>query len=156
MSYVPKYQTKLAAGLDLPAAEFGVVPPGSTLAVDTGLTLKDLLPKDLEAYLPILNVSGGDYTLYAEIRSRSGLAFKYNVHAFHGIIDLDYSDTIKVLLINNGKEKFEVHPSDRIAQLVFGLTYRPTHLLTDTERTGGFGSTDVKEETTDGDLCTED
>lgn len=136
MSLIPKYQTKLAAGLDLPAVEFVTIPAGGTAVVDTGLKLDDLLTTtDLAWPIP----SG--CLLYAEIRSRSGLAFRHGVHAFHGVIDLDYKDNIKVLLTNTGKEKFDIHPSDRVAQLVFGITYRPAHLLTSTERSGGFGST---------------
>ena len=144
MPILPQYQTSLAAGVDLPSAEFTSIPAGSTATVDTGLKLSDLLTAtDLAWPIP----SG--CLLYAEIRSRSGLAFKHGIHAFHGIVDLDFKDNIKVLLINNGKEKFDVHPSDRIAQLVFGVTYRPKHLLTSTERTGGFGSTGTKEEKED-------
>jgi dUTP pyrophosphatase len=132
----PQYQTALAAGLDLPAAEFTFINAGETVSVDTGLTLDDLLTTTDRAW-PI--PSG--CILEAQIRGRSGLAFKHKVTAFHGTIDLDYKQTIKVLLTNNGKERFEIHPHDRIAQLVFGVVYRPAHLLTSTERKDGFGST---------------
>lgn len=37
------------------------------------------------------------------------------------------------------------YPEDLVAQLVFGLVYRPAHLLTSTERVGGLGSTGVEE-----------
>jgi len=132
----PQYQTVMAAGLDLPAAEFTFINAGETVSVDTGLTLDDLLTTTDRAW-PI--PSG--CILEAQIRGRSGLAFKHKVTAFHGTIDLDYKQTIKVLLTNHGKERFEIHPHDRIAQLVFGVVYRPAHLLTSTERKDGFGST---------------
>ena len=132
----PQYQTSLAAGLDLPAAEFISIESGQTVAVDTGVTLDDLLTATDRAW-PIPN----GCILEAQVRGRSGLAFKHGVTAFHGTIDLDYKQTIKVLLTNNGKERFEIHLHDRIAQLVFGVVYRPHHLLSDTERTGGLGST---------------
>lgn len=132
----PQYQTMLAAGLDLPAAEFTFINAGETVSVDTGITLDDLLRTEDRAW-PI--PSG--CILEAQIRGRSGMAFKHKVTAFHGTVDLDYKETIKVLLTNNGKERFEIHPHDRICQLVFGVVYRPRHLLSDTERTGGLGST---------------
>lgn len=136
MTYIPKYITKLASGIDLPAAEFGVLPVGGSVVVDTGITLKDLLLDDAI-------VTGKDYMLEAQVRPRSGLAAKHGVVAMFGTLDLDYKDTIKVILFNFGKEKMDIHPGDRIAQLVFGLVYRPAHLLTETERVGGMGSTGV-------------
>ena len=136
MSLVPQYQTSLAAGLDLPAVEFGVLEPGKNLVVDTGLTLDDLLTIEDRAW-PI--PSG--CLLEAQVRPRSGLAAKHGVVALVGTIDLDYKDNIKVVLFNHGKEKFEIHPSDRIAQLVFSIVYRPERLVKQVERTGGHGST---------------
>jgi dUTP pyrophosphatase len=136
MTYTPKYMTALAAGLDLPAAEFGVLPVGGSVVVDTGIKLVDLLSNNKELTPP------DNYILEAQVRPRSGLAAKHGVVAMLGTIDLDYKDSIKVILFNFGKERYEIHPGDRIAQLVFGLVYRPVHLLTDTERTGGLGSTD--------------
>lgn len=133
---LPMYQTALAAGLDLPAAEFGVLEPGKSLVVDTGITLNDLLTVEDRAW-PI--TSG--CILEAQVRPRSGLAAKHGVVALLGTVDMDYKDTIKVVLFNYGKEKFEIHPSDRIAQLVFGMVYRPAWLIKQVERTGGFAST---------------
>lgn len=142
MTYIPKYMTKLASGLDLPAAEFGVLPVGGSVVVDTGIKLVDLLPENF-----VWDGLKRDYVLEGQVRPRSGLAAKHGVVAMLGTIDADYKDTIKVILFNFGKEKYEIHPSDRIAQLVFALVYRPAHLLTETERVGGLGSTDeVKDE----------
>ena len=135
---LPQYQTALAAGLDLPAAEFGVLEPGKTLVVDTGLTLDDLLTIEDRAW-PI--PSG--CLLEAQVRPRSGLMAKHSISCHLGTIDLDYKDTIKVILINHGKEKYDIHPGDRIAQLVFGMVYRPERLVKKVERTGGLGSTDT-------------
>lgn len=137
MSALPKYQTKLAAGVDLPAAEFGVLPAGGTLIVDTGLTLDDMLKiEDRSWPIPCGCI------LEAQIRPRSGLMAKHHIGCHFGTIDMDYKDTIKVILINYGKDKYDIHPGDRIAQLIFGIVYRPTHLLTEMERVGGLGSTD--------------
>lgn len=141
MTYVPKYMTALAAGLDLPAAEFGVLPPGASLVVDTGIKLADLLKEELG-----WTFTDGKNILEAQVRSRSGLAARHGIVALLGTIDLDYKDSIKVILFNHSKEKFDIHPGDRIAQLVFAWVYRSTHLLTSTERTGGLGSTGTKTE----------
>lgn len=140
-SLLPQYQTELAAGLDLPAVEFGVLEPNKTLVVDTGLTLDDLLTMEDRAW-PI--PSG--CILEAQVRPRSGLMAKHSISCHLGTIDLDYKDTIKVILINLGKEKHDIHPGDRIAQLVFNVVYRPERLVKKVERTGGFGSTGVSED----------
>ena len=137
---LPQYQTALAAGLDLPSAELGVLEPGKTLVVDTGLTLDDLLTIEDRAW-PI--PSG--CLLVGHIKGRSGLAFKHNILCFEGTLDLDYKQSIKVLLINHSKEKHDIHPGDRIAQLVFSIVYRPERLVKKVERLNGFGSTGVGE-----------
>lgn len=141
MTCLPKYQTALAAGLDLPSAEFGVLPPQGTLIVDTGLTLDDLLTIEDRA----IPVHAG-FILEAQIRPRSGLMAKHSISCHLGTIDLDYKDNIKVILINLGKEKHDIHPGDRVAQLVFSLVYRPINLVSSTLRQGGFGSTGVEDE----------
>ena len=141
MTCLPMYQTSLASGLDLPAVEFGVLEPNKTLVVDTGLTLDDLLTMEDRAW-PI--PSG--CILEAQVRPRSGLMAKHSISCHLGTIDLDYKDTIKVILINLGKEKHDIHPGDRIAQLVFNVVYRPERLVKKVERTGGFGSTGVSED----------
>lgn len=144
MTYIPKYMTKLSAGLDLPAAEFGVLPAGGSVVVDTGIKLADLLKEELDwSYENIKN------TLEAQVRPRSGLAARHGIVALLGTIDLDYKDSIKVILFNHSKEKFDIHPGDRIAQLVFTWVYRPEHLLTSTERVGGLGSTKIRSEETE-------
>lgn len=133
---LPSYQTKLAAGLDLPSAEFGVLEPNKTLMIDTGLTLDDLLTIEDRAWpIPCGCI------LEAQVRPRSGLMAKHSISCHFGTIDLDYKNTIKVLLINFGNEKYDIHPGDRIAQLVFGIVYRPERLIKHVERTGGHGST---------------
>lgn len=141
MTCTPRYMTKLASGLDLPAAEFGVLPVGGSVVVDTGITLRDL---GVTLWTP----TSSDYILEAQVRPRSGLAAKHGVVAMLGTIDADYKDTIKVILFNFGKEKYEIHPGDRIAQLVFAIVYRPAHLLTETERVGGLGSSGIKSKET--------
>jgi len=73
------------------------------------------------------------------------LAAKYGLTVLNspGIIDLDYPDTIKVILMNHGEETVCLDAGTRIAQLVFTASYRRSELVRDVERTSGFGSTGV-------------
>ena len=42
-----------------------------------------------------------------------------------GVVDLDFTGNIGVLLINHGSEAFECHPGMRIAQLLIERIYYP-------------------------------
>ena len=84
----------------------------------------------------------------AQIRPRSGLAYKFGVTVLNspGTIDADYRGDIGVLLINHGKEAFAIEDGMRIAQLVVAkytrFNWNEVNDLTKTERgSGGFGST---------------
>ena len=129
---VPKYQTALAAGLDLHAAVDGPIElaPGASAAIDTGLAMA--IPAGFEG----------------QVRPRSGLASKHKVTVVNapGTIDADYTGEIKVLLINLGREPFVVNARDRIAQLVIAPVVQAelveVDALPETARgSGGFGST---------------
>jgi dUTP pyrophosphatase len=87
----------------------------------------------------------------AQIRSRSGLAFKSGIAVVNGIgtIDEDYRGEICVGLINHSKVDFKISRGDRIAQMAIMEVLKPTIViaddLSDTARAaGGFGSTGVK------------
>ena len=66
-----------------------------------------------------------------------------------GIIDSDYVDELKVIIVNNGGEPFVIKHGDRICQgeLVKSLDYTLEQCYTKpvqkTDRNGGFGSTGV-------------
>jgi len=84
----------------------------------------------------------------AQIRPRSGLAFKHGITVLNtpGTIDADYRGEIKVLLINLGQEAFTIENGERIAQMVIAaheqIAWEATESLSDSERSaGGFGST---------------
>ena len=85
-----------------------------------------------------------------QIRSRSGLAYKHQISLLNGIgtIDSDYRGEMSVLLKNHSDVDFVVEPGMRIAQ---GVVAKYTHVeweevseLSETERSGGFGSTGLK------------
>lgn len=129
---VPAYETASAAGMDLRAAldEPVSLAPMERRLIPTGLFIA--LPQGYEA----------------QIRPRSGLAFKHGVTVLNspGTIDADYRGEIKVLLINFGTEHFEIKPGERIAQMIVArhetVIWNPVSSLDETERgAGGYGST---------------
>ena len=66
-----------------------------------------------------------------------------------GTIDADYTGEIKVRLSNDSDDIFEIHPGDRIAQLVFSpvvqAIFEPVESIEPTVRgSRGFGSTGLK------------
>ena len=129
---IPSYQTDEAAGVDLSASIKNSVKirPWEREIIPCGISIA--MPKGLEA----------------QIRPRSGLAFKHGITILNtpGTIDSDYRGEIKVVLINLSKDEFTVNPKDRIAQMVFTnaiqVTFKEVQDLDQTKRgDGGFGST---------------
>lgn len=131
---LPKAQTEGAAGLDLLAA----IPDHDEITLNFGE--RGLVPTGLALHLP----PGHE----AQVRPRSGLAFKHGVTVLNtpGTIDADYRGEVKVLLVNFGSEPFVIRRGMRIAQLVVApvstVVLHPVAALAATERgEGGFGST---------------
>jgi dUTP pyrophosphatase len=129
---LPRKMSEQASGYDLYAAvdRDVVLEPGARALIPTGISLA--MPDGLEA----------------QIRPRSGLAFKHGITCLNtpGTIDADYRGEIKVLLINLGQEPFAIARGERIAQMVFQavptVTLVEVEELTTTERgAGGFGHT---------------
>ena len=133
---LPRYQTPGAAAVDLLAAVADPVelPPGGRALIPTGICIA--LPPGYEA----------------QVRPRSGLAFKHGVTVLNspGTIDSDYRGEIGVILINHGTEPFTVAHGERIAQMVVAPVTRIVWqsvgaALPETGRgAGGFGSTGKK------------
>ncbi len=126
----PTRKTFGSAGYDLSASEDVTIAAGQAKIVGTGIGTE--LDKGFVAY----------------ICSRSGLAAKSSVIVLNapGIIDEDYDQEIKVILMNLGVIPILINKGDRIAQLV--LSRYETGLDSGEEdfqrRDGGFGSTGVK------------
>ena len=132
---LPQYATISAAGLDLRAnIEVPIkLNPLERTIVKTGIFMQ--LPRGYEA----------------QVRPRSGLAFKYGITVLNspGTIDADYRGEIGVILINLSNEVFVIEDGERIAQMVVAkheqIQWEPTQTLEDSERGGGgFGSTGLK------------
>lgn len=131
---LPERMSAAAAGFDLHAAvaEPTTLSPGERKLIPTGFAMA--MPEQLEA----------------QIRPRSGLAFKHGITCLNspGTIDADYRGEVKVLLINLGQEPFVITRGERIAQMVFqtvpAVTIAESDDLPDTIRgVGGFGHTGV-------------
>ena len=129
---LPSYETPLSAGMDLRAniETTVLLQPMQRLLIPTGLFIA--LPLGAEA----------------QIRPRSGLAFKHGITVLNspGTIDADYRGEIKVLLINLSDTSFEIKDGDRIAQMIIArhenAEWTLVEELPETKRgVGGFGST---------------
>ncbi|MGI4726937.1 MAG: dUTP diphosphatase [Janthinobacterium lividum] len=132
---LPAYETAHAAGMDLKAnlEEALVLKPMQRLLIPTGIHIE--LPIGFEA----------------QIRPRSGLAFKYGIGIVNspGTVDADYRGEIKVLLINFSDVDFNINHGDRIAQMVIAkhekIDWEQVQVLGETLRgTGGYGHTGVQ------------
>jgi len=131
---LPRYESQLAAGMDVAAAvrEDMVLKPGDILLVPTGFGVA--IPDGFEI----------------QVRPRSGLAVKHGITVVNapGTIDADYRGEVKVGLINLGKEPYQIHRGDRIAQLILApvcqARLRVLKSLDSTSRgRGGFGHTGI-------------
>lgn len=132
---LPSYQTEGSAGLDLRASLENpqVLKPLQRALIPTGLFIE--LPLGYEA----------------QIRPRSGMAYKYGLTVLNspGTIDADYRGEIKVLLVNLSNEDFEIKDGERVAQMVVArheqISWVETTEISETQRgSGGYGSTGTK------------
>jgi dUTP pyrophosphatase len=128
---VPSRATAKSVGYDLHALREVYLHPGIPVAVDTGVAI------EWQA-LPNLHRNG---LWEAQVRPRSGLALVHGITVLNapGTIDGDFTDTIKVILINHKAATHRLEQGSRIAQLVFSVAYAPEKV--ETIRTGGLGST---------------
>ena len=120
------------AGFDLFSIDNYSLDSGERCSVHTGLCIE--LPANTEA----------------QIRPRSGLAIKHGITVLNspGTIDQDYRGELCVIIINLGKEPFQINEGMRIAQLVvkpvFNVSFVEEKALSTTTRMeSGFGSTET-------------
>lgn len=131
----PVYKTPRSSGADVYSADPDyTLMPGESRMFHTGIYLQ--IPDGYEV----------------QVRSRSGLAAKYEVVVLNspGTIDSDYQGECNVILINHGQEPFCVVKGERIAQFVLAPVVQADFqgmldFSEETERgAGGFGSTGMK------------
>ncbi|NIZ46411.1 dUTP diphosphatase [Entomospira nematocerorum] len=132
--FTPEYASELASGADLLAniIESVMLMPGERVLIPTGVCLD--IPVGYEA----------------QVRSRSGLAWKFGIVCLNspGTIDADFRGEIQVILANMSQENFLISPGMRIAQLVFApvvqVCFVSQNSLSSSHRgDNGFGSTGI-------------
>jgi dUTP pyrophosphatase len=126
----PSYSHPGDAGLDLFTVEAATIGPSESKLIKTGISIE--LPEGTEG----------------QVRPRSGLALKHQITLLNspGTIDEGYRGEVGVIVINHGKQEFEVTKGMKIAQLlvkpVLRVEVEEIDELSDTARgAGGFGST---------------
>jgi dUTP pyrophosphatase len=118
------------AGLDLYAADAATIEPGDRATVATGIAVE--IPTGFAGL----------------VLPRSGLAARHGIALVNapGLIDSGYRGELRVLLLNTDRrDRFEVAPGDRIAQLVVtpvadAEPIEVAELATSVRGEGGFGS----------------
>ena len=155
----PKYETPQSAGCDV-RADFSRVSPQNPIKLfgdgeiifageSHPLTMLRLDPGS-RALIPtgIFTAIPEGYEI--QVRPRSGLALKKGLSVLNtpGTVDADYRAEIGVILINHGKETVWIEDWERIAQFVLNkveqIEWEVVDSLNETERKGGFGSTNNK------------
>lgn len=116
------------AGMDIRCVENVVLEPNVAQCVPTGLALE--IPSGYEV----------------QIRPRSGLALKHAITLPNSpaTIDPGYRGELKIILLNLGKQPYEVHAGDRIAQMIVAryeaVEWEENELAESMRGAGGFGS----------------
>jgi dUTP pyrophosphatase len=116
------------AGLDLHSTAAVLLEPGKPALVPTGLAIE--IPPGYEA----------------QIRPRSGLALRHAITLPNApaTIDPGYRGEIQVILLNLGREPYQIHAGDRIAQMVISryqrIEWEESGLAKSGRGAAGFGS----------------
>jgi dUTP pyrophosphatase len=129
-AWLPEYAHGPAedAGLDIKSLEDVTLAPGVARSVPTGLALE--IPSGYEV----------------QLRPRSGLALKHAITLPNApaTIDPGYRGEIRVILLNLGREPYEVKAGDRIAQMIVAkyeaVEWEESELAESVRGQGGFGS----------------
>ena len=132
LAIIPKYAHPNDSWLDLFSIDELELSPGESQLIHTGISIE--LPPGTEA----------------QIRPRSGLALKHQITVLNtpGTIDEGYRGEIGVILINHGKDYFQVTKGMKIAQMVITTVIRveiaEVKMLSASARgDNGFGSTGI-------------
>lgn len=126
-AYMPEYAHAADAGADLKSPTCGLVYPGDSIIIDTGVHVE----------IPV--------GMVGMLKSKSGLNVNNGIVS-EGVIDAGYTGSICVKLYNHGENEYTVKRGDKITQLVImpvvHTTFEQVDSLDETERgNGGFGST---------------
>ena len=123
---LPSFAYEGDAGMDIFSCEDCVIEPFEKKVIGTGL--KIAVPAGRAGF----------------VCDKSGLAANYSLTTLAGVLDSGYRGELKIILMNLGKEPYEVRKGQKIAQLVIKKIEKPEIVesnLDETERgEGGFGS----------------
>jgi dUTP pyrophosphatase len=137
------YATQDSAGFDVCACEALTIPAGEWKLVKTGMRIMESVAPELHELKGL-----GKILPELQIRPRSGLAAKFGITVLNSpaTIDADYRGEIQVMLVNFGKNPFQIEPGDRIAQAVVALVFQIPSIPVKTQERGegGFGSSGIK------------
>lgn len=125
---VPCYGHPGDAGLDIFSAEDIILTAGERKRIGTGIKME--LPKGYAGL----------------IWDKSGMAFNDGIKTMGGVIDSGYRGEILIVLVNLGKNSYEIKKGQKIAQLLIQkieeVKIKITDIVGETSRgEGGFGST---------------
>lgn len=161
---LPKYETDGSSGMDLKAwidpkqylNEKGNISikgshGGAFFKPNKDNTLELIIRPQARALVKTgVHIAMPEY-MEAQVRPRSGLALKHGITCTNspGTIDSSYRGDIGVIVHNTSDENFVIKDGDRIAQLVFALTFKVKfkqvlELPESVRGEGGFGHTGVK------------
>ena len=96
----PTRATEGSVGLDFYSPVDYIIPPHSQL----------LIPTQIKLQIPL--------GYYGRLASKLGLAILHQLHVGAGVIDLDYTGEIMVLMINAASCVYAIKKGDPVAQLI--------------------------------------
>mgnify|MGYP003964304815 CR=1 FL=1 len=76
----------------------------------------------IESGVKVVVETGGAIAIprgyWGNVRDRSGLAGKHNIHTMAGVMDSNYRGEVQIVMINLGKEEYQIKKGDRICQMI--------------------------------------
>lgn len=97
---LPKMMKDGDAAMDFYSYKDYELLPGQKIIVETGVAIA--IPRGF----------------WGNVRDRSGLAAKHDIHTMGGVIDSNYRGEVQIIMINLGKEKYNIKKGDRICQMI--------------------------------------
>lgn len=157
---LPKYETPRSAGMDI-RADFSRVSPQNNLRAygdceiiykgDYHNTTMLRLDPGARALIPTGIFTSIPEGYEVQLRPRSGLAIKKGLNLINcvGTIDSDYTSEWGIPVVNQGLEAIWIEDGERICQAVLNkveqIEWEEVDKIEKTDRTGGFGSTNLDE-----------
>lgn len=97
---LPKMMKEGDAAMDFYSYKDYELNPGQKVIVETGVAIA--IPRGY----------------WGNVRDRSGLAAKHDIHTMGGVFDSNYRGEVQVILINLGQEKYNIKKGERICQMI--------------------------------------